>query len=209
MARKFLHGLVAGYALMAACVGATAQAGSVAVVSAELKNTLDSKKAKVGDAVVVALRKPAHLSDGRALPQGAQMAGKVTAVTPGGKGTDGSVTVMFDVLQVSGSPVKVQATLRGVSPAVAEGEQEEEVKLGALSMGGDAVGGTAAEHASATLKQNQGKPTTVTTGGAGSRIKDVDLATGDGASASGVFTGKGKNVKLDEGTVLTVVVVTQ
>lgn len=208
MAQSVLRGLVAGCALMAASVGAVAQAGSVAVVSVELKNSLDSKKAKIGDAVVVSLRKPAHLSDGRALPAGALVAGKVTAVTPSAKGTDGSVSILFDTMQISGAPAKVQVTLRGVSPAAGDGEGEDEVKLGALSMGGDAVGTTGAEHGSATLKQNQGK-STVTTGGSGSRIKDVDLAAGDGASASGVFTGKGKNVKLDEGTVMTVVVVTQ
>jgi hypothetical protein len=110
---------------VAAAPGFAFQGGSSAyptasrALSAEITSKLDTKNARVGEAVTAKTLAEATLGNGTTVPRGATLAGKVTAVQSksAGEGT-ASVTISFDQITPSkkAAPTSIHGVLVGVAP---------------------------------------------------------------------------------------------
>jgi hypothetical protein len=119
----------------AAAKGQQAQSSLAAgtAVNAELDKSLDSKKAKVGDAVT-ARTTEAVKEDGKVvLPKGSKLVGHLTRASARGKGDDDSTLgVQFDRAELkSGQEMAVQLTLQAIA-----------APPGVAAIGGDDLQGT-------------------------------------------------------------------
>jgi hypothetical protein len=88
-------------------------------VQGELEKKLDSKTAKVGDAVVVKTTEKATIADGLVIPKGSKIVGQVVDAQAAGKGSQNSkVTVLFDHAELkSGQNLPIKSVLQSVAPA--------------------------------------------------------------------------------------------
>lgn len=208
--KRFLPGSMMVLCFGSLLAGAMAHAQAVqiqlGVVSADLVTPLDTKKAKVGDAVSLTTRRTALLENGAELSKGTELVGKVSAVTPSAKGVDGSVTLVIDTVKLKGGAGEfaVTSVVRGVAPqppATVEGDISLEA---GLHMGdGSAVGGANEEKADVDKDRSEKNKTTLvkSTMALGSTIKGVDLVTPTDGANSATLSSKGKNVKVDAGAV--------
>lgn len=105
----------------AAGENAAAQAATATNVDAELKSTIDSKKAKAGDEVTAVTRSQAVLSNGTRLPKGTTLVGHVTEAAAYSKAAkESSVSFLFDQARLKdGSVMPIQAMVRGLRPSAA------------------------------------------------------------------------------------------
>jgi len=149
----------------AAQAGATAQGNAAAkgqsaqstlaagtVVNAELDKSLDSKKAKIGDAVTARTTEAVKEDSKVVLPKGTRLVGHLTRVSARGKGdNDSTLGVQFDRAELKGGQeVAVQLTLQAIAapPGVAAIGGDDLQGMGSSgapsSMGGaNRTGGTA------------------------------------------------------------------
>jgi hypothetical protein len=89
--------LVAGGATTAQTNGNTPSLASGTVLNAELNATLDSKKAKAGDAVIAHTTEAVKGDDKAAIPKGAKLVGHVTQSSARSKGdSDSALAIKFD-----------------------------------------------------------------------------------------------------------------
>lgn len=88
-------------------------------VKAELVNRLDSKKARVGDSVVVKTDEKVTAADGTEIPKGSKLVGHVALVHPHSKDAQNSqLALLFDQAQLkNGQSVPIKSTIEAVSPA--------------------------------------------------------------------------------------------
>jgi len=96
-----------------------AQAQSAPVLTAKFASKLDTKSAKVGDAVSAKTVKAAKAKDGTDLPKGSKLTGQVVAVQSNkdGNGT-ASVAIKFDQVELKdGTKVAVQGLIVAIGPA--------------------------------------------------------------------------------------------
>ncbi|NUQ28052.1 MAG: hypothetical protein HOQ35_06005 [Acidobacteriaceae bacterium] len=98
----------------------TAQAVQATNLDAELKSSLDSKKAKQGDQVTAVTKSAAVLNNGTTLPKGTTLIGHVTDAAAYTKqaGT-GSVTFLFDQAKTKeGNTIPIYAVVRDLKPSL-------------------------------------------------------------------------------------------
>jgi hypothetical protein len=118
-------------------------------VSGELAEKLDSKSAKIGDAVVVKTTQTAHTADGAVIPKGSRILGHVAEVKAHGKGSeDALLTVMFDRAELKGGQsIRIHSVIESVAPpvSVATSMDNEDSLAGGVggmrSSGGGRTGG--------------------------------------------------------------------
>jgi hypothetical protein len=149
---------VTGFAASVAICGATeaaaqaassstaAQSASASVtaqeavgVSAEFSRKIDSKNAKVGDAVEAKTTSDTRLSDGTALPRGSRLVGRVTDVQAKFKDNpDSRVSFTFDhaVLR-DGRQISIHAWMQSIAvPTVATAASGSDDMMSAPGLGG-------------------------------------------------------------------------
>ena len=117
---------------------ATASAAEASNVSAELTRKVDSKDAKVGDAVEGKTTSAARLADGTKLPKGTRLVGHITEVSPRSSAQKTSrLAFGFDrAVMRDGSEVPIHATLTSLSaPAPVAGADAGFADDAALSGG--------------------------------------------------------------------------
>jgi hypothetical protein len=190
----------------AAQAGATAQGGAAAkgqqaqsslaagtAVNAELDKSLDSKKAKVGDAVT-ARTTEAVKEDGKVvLPKGSRLVGHLTRVSARGKGdSDSTLGVQFDRAELKGGQeLAVQLTLQaiavppGVAPIGGDDLQGMGSSGAAGSMGGasrNGVGATAPVGGAVSGAASTAARTTGDVSGAATSTVNAAGATTQGAT---------------------------
>jgi hypothetical protein len=95
--------------------GRSVQLASGTQIAAQLQNTLDVRKAKVGDQVLFKTRK-ALKSDGQTLvDKGARLIGHVTGVAQRSKNRDGShITILFDRIENGSLSMPIVATITSI-----------------------------------------------------------------------------------------------
>jgi len=149
----------------AAVKGQQAQSSLAAgtAVNAELDRSLDSKKAKVGDAVIVRTTE-AVKEDGKVvLPKGTKLVGHLTRVSARGKGDgDSTLGVQFDRAELKGGQeMAVQLTLQAIA-----------APAGVAAIGGDDLQGMGSSGASSSMgganRTSVGPPVGGAVSGAGS-----------------------------------------
>lgn len=102
----------------ASATASSASAQSMTNVDATLRNSVDSKHAKAGDAVTAVTRSNSTLANGTKLPKGTQLMGHVTDATQYSKGAgSGAVSMVFDQARMkNGTTMPIHAVLRGITP---------------------------------------------------------------------------------------------
>lgn len=131
-------------------------------VNCELVSKLDSKSAKVGDAVVAKTMHKVHTAGGIVIPKGSRLVGHVTDVQAHGEGhADSSMTIAFDRAELKGGQtLAIHSLIESIAPPVsatsaASMDSEESISapmgggtaagsrsMGVSSGGGGLVGGT-------------------------------------------------------------------
>lgn len=88
------------------------------LLPASLTASLDSKKKKVGDEVVLKSVAIVHLADGRLIPRGAKIVGHVTQATSrSGSESQSSLGIVFDKIDLAdGSTLPVNGKILAVAP---------------------------------------------------------------------------------------------
>lgn len=114
-------------------------------VSGELESKLDSKTAKVGDAVIVKTRSAVKTADGTVIPKGARLVGHVTDVQAHGSGNaDSRIGLAFDRAEwKNGGSVAIHSVIEAVQPPVNLAAQDSGDVDGGIAapMGGGRAGG--------------------------------------------------------------------
>ena len=108
--------LILTLAALVAITAATAGAESAApVLLAKFVGALNTKAAKTGDAVVATTEKPAKMADGREIPKGSLIRGKVAAVTSktGGNGNS-TLAIKFDEIEVKGVTLPIEGQILAI-----------------------------------------------------------------------------------------------
>src|SRR5260370_17228372 len=134
--------------------GATAGSVEMRPVNGELVGNLDSKSAKVGDAVVVKTTQTARTSGGAVIPKGSRLVGHVTDVRAHSKASQESVlAVQFDQAELKGGQtMAIHSVIESISPsasatamAASSMDSEDSLVGGGMrsSGGGRASGGLA------------------------------------------------------------------
>lgn len=133
-----------------------ASSASLQPVNGELQNKLDSKSAKVGDAVVLKTTQAIRTADGTELPKGTRLIGHVTRVDRHrAKNDNGDLDIAFDrALLKSGRTVPVHSVIESVAPSpsamalanagnddMLDGPMAGPVGGGSSAMGGSMIGG--------------------------------------------------------------------
>jgi uncharacterized protein (DUF2147 family) len=162
-------------------------------INAELDKSLDSKKAKVGDAVT-ARTTEAIKEDGKVvLPKGTKLIGHVRRASARSKGDgDSTLAVQFDRAEMKGGqeiPVQLNVQAMAAAPGVAAIGGDDLQGMGSAGAGASAGGrGAAGGVASTVGGAASGAASTVprtTQGAAGTVNSTVNSTTGVAADASG------------------------
>jgi hypothetical protein len=162
-------------------------------INAELDKSLDSKKAKVGDAVT-ARTTEAIKEDGKVvLPKGTKLIGHVTRASARSKGdSDSTLAVQFDRAEIKGGQeISVQLNVQAMAaaPGVAAIGGDDLQGMGSAGAGGSAGGrGTAGGVAPTVGGAASGAASTVprtTQSATGTVNSTVDSTTSAAAGASG------------------------
>ncbi len=187
----------------AAASARAGQAGAAAVqttnISAELTDTMNSKKAKVGDAVSAKTLSAARISDGTTLPKGTKLMGHVTEVQArAGDQRDGHLSFIFDrAVLKDGQEVGIRATLRSITaPAMASAMANMDSDPTLSAGGGMSPGGVGAGGATSSGGRMGVGGLGRTAGSAGSTA-----GSAAGSTVGGVTNGIGSDVGDVGGTV--------
>jgi len=167
--------------------GGGTQATIHVLIPAPLGSSLDSKKLKSGDEVVVKTTANLALSNGTIIPRGTKVIGHVTEAKARSKGdSESSLTIAFDKLALpEGKTMDISGVIRALAPDLRD-----------ASPGGGGVGYTDLQQATYSPSVSAA-PRSVprlnedSVGVVG--IKDLQL------SSDGVLTSSSKSVKLDSG----------
>lgn len=226
------YGILAGAILAAVAMVAAAQTEPGAVtlpsgtaVIAELNSSVDSKKAKVGDKVEAHTTEEIKYAGKIIVPKGAKLEGHVTEATARSKGDSGStLAIQFDkAIAKKGEEIPLNVAILAIAAALPD------FSGGAPGSGSDSRGGAAtgngspmgsshtptATPATPTFPDGAADATMGSNGAAQLSAKsrgvyglnDLKLmaASSNGSQAT-VMTSSGKNVHLDGGTRLLLVV---
>lgn len=207
----------------AASVGSGIAAGTH--VSGQLQNSLDVKRAKVGDRVLLKTTKAVKQNGQTVIAKGSTLAGRVTSVQKQLKGNaSSSLGVAFDTLQQSGRQIPINAVITSVLSAqtaasVANdevqsdtfGSSSTQTSTRSSSGNGGLLGGvtnTVGNVASTTTQtvggvvDTTGRAVGSTTRTVGNSVKGLTISQSTSASAQGGSTlnMNGGNLHLDKGT---------
>ncbi|HMF53910.1 MAG TPA: hypothetical protein VK593_06145 [Edaphobacter sp.] len=216
---------------------ASQQAAQVQVqaasVSAELTKSIDTKKAKVGDAVNAKTTSPAKLPDGTDLPKGTKLVGNVVEVTPKSKDQKNSHLVLAlnravmkdgQEMPIRSAVTSMTASAGGAGGAMAMspgssagsgggGGGGSAAGAGAGGGGGSAGGGASSSPApSAPMMSDSGSQAQPAVGAmlknaqdrvAVGNMPNVMLSAPTTPESAGVLDAAGQNISLDSGTKLT------
>lgn len=169
--------------------GTTSAGKTHGTFTVELTKTLDSKKAKVGDAVEAKLIAGITLPNGTMVPRGTKVVGHVTEAKARSKSeSESSLGIVFDKFVRSGGE---DTPVNGVIQAVAPNPDEE------LSTGGG-VGYTDLKQATTAgaAPDTRKGPTPILN----DQSQGVLGMKGMQLGPQGVITSSGKDVKLDSGS---------
>jgi hypothetical protein len=87
----------------------------MANVTANVDKTIDSKKAKAGDAFSAKTTSGTTLNDGTNIPAGSELVGQVVSAVPSEHKSDGSLVVTIDKVQIKGGKeIAVKAVIASV-----------------------------------------------------------------------------------------------
>ena len=133
-------------------------------VKGELVSKLDSKKAKVGDSVVVKTDEKLTAADGTEIPKGSKLIGHVALVHPHSKDTQNSqMALLFDQAQLkNGQSMPIKSTIEAVSPAEASGgagAADQFAAVPAGPTGGGSTGGGGAMSGGGKTSGSSAAPT--------------------------------------------------
>ena len=191
-----------------------ASVSSAAGFNAELNTSVDSKKAKTGDAVVAHTTETTKSNGQVVFPKGTKLVGHVTQATARAKGgSDSSLGVVFDkAVLKNGQEIPIQATIQAIAVAPSSvpvpggypdsmGDTGAPVTnpgtgasrgpvAGVASTAGEATGNLAATATDKAANVGQAAPSTVNA--AGSATANAG-ATG-GLSSSGQLTSNSRGV---------------
>lgn len=180
----------------ASALSAPAQSSAPAVL-AKFAGNLNTKSAKVGDAIAAKTTKAAKAKDGTEIPKGSKLDGKVIAVqsVKDGNGTS-SLAIKFDQVEVKGSaPVPIQGLIVAIAPSSDSGG----------GMGFDSVLGRGGVGSSPGLDPNTGAEHSGTASGdipKGSTLEGVALGTNLDAQGASELRGIKRDIKLDSNVVI-------
>lgn len=192
------------------------QSGSLAAgtaVNAELSQSIDSKKAKEGDAVTAHTTEAVKSGEKVVIPKGSKLVGHITRATARAKGdADSALAVQFDrAILKNGQEMPLQVTLQ----ALASGEPVVPVTgddlqgAGSVAGGGTASGGAAGRGATGGVSSTIGgaasgaastvpRTTQNATGAVNSTVGGAANATsagaGTGLNAAGQLTSTSRGV---------------
>jgi hypothetical protein len=165
-------------------------------VLSELTTNVDSKKSKVGDRVTAKTLNPLKLDDGRLLPRGTVLFGKVTQAQPKSRG-GATLAILFDQVSLTGTdPMLVRGVIAAVAPAPSLSDGGASNDALPLGSGGDPKG----RMASMAGTNFGGDPSALPPIQPGSGIKGVFLSPAAAADGSSVLSAPDKEIKLDKGT---------
>jgi hypothetical protein len=196
-------------------------------LNAELNSSVDSKKAKVGDKVEAHTTEEIKYAGKTIVPKGAKLEGHVTEATARSKGDSGStLAIQFDkAMPKKGEEIPLHVAILAIAapqrdfPGASPGSGSEPIiGGGAPTAAGSPMGsshtptatpGTPSNPAGAadsTMEPNGGAPLSAKSRGVYG-LGDLKLmAASSGAGQTTVITSNGKNVHLDGGTRLLLVV---
>jgi hypothetical protein len=207
---------------------AASQVGEVmlasnAAVTAQLQNSLDVKKARVGDEVLLRTTRAVKQNGKTVIEKGATLVGRVTEVSRKAKGTAGSsISAVFDRLRQNGSEMPVTAFITSVvqTSANASGTSDDawastaassNSSAGASTGGGGLLGGVtstvggvantatgALGGVTGTAGSATGGVTRVVSGPL--RGLSVSQSTSASANGSSTLSMPGRDLKLEKGT---------
>jgi len=203
--------------------GKTVNIASGTRLAGELQNTIDVRKAKVGDEVVLKTTQ-AIKSEGRTIVnKGARLIGRVTEVSEKTEANGESrVGIMFDRLESGSLEVPIAASIATVSKSHANASINDQAASG-IDAGGsssastrpsgnvvggvvggvtNAVGGVVNTTSTATSDVLGGTTTAV-----GRSLGRIQISESTDASASGgsVLSLRGENLRVEKGTTFTLV----
>ena len=166
---------------------ASASAAQASDVSAELTKKIDSKNAKVGDAVEAKTTGAVRLADGTRLPKGTRLIGHVTEVSrKSSEEKTSSLAFGFDhAILRDGREVPIRATLMSLSapaPMTAGGGFSDDSAMGG-GMGSMGGGGIMSARGGGLLG-GAGSAVRGTTGLAGGAVNSVATTTGNAGTAA-------------------------
>jgi hypothetical protein len=204
---------------------ATASAGSsissAVNVTGTLTNSIDAKKAKVGDEVVLKTTSAIKQNGQVIVAKGSRLVGRVTEVQKKAKGSaDSSVSLVFDSIVQNGSSLPINATITSIiasTTSVSAGEDlwanssTSSTSSAGSSSGGGLLGGvtnTAGGLLSTTTNAvgSVAGTATNTVGGAtglvSTTVKGLSVTNSTSASAEGgsTLSMKGRDLQLENGT---------
>lgn len=120
------------------------------ILPVQLNSSLSSAKSRAGDTVRAHLMQDVPLADGRKIPRGSKLFGKVTAVAAGANGGS-EISFRFDELRIRQQTFPLTTNLRAIAgfvevedahlPIMSSGEGEVYRWLPTVQIGGDAVYG--------------------------------------------------------------------
>lgn len=203
--------------------GKTISIESGTQIAAQLQNSLNIEKAKVGDQVVLKTTQAVKQNGETVIAKGSKLIGRVSEVQARTKEAAMSkVGIVFDRLQQDGSSMPIQATIVSVTRAstnTAPGDDLQSdisgsgsTSASARSSGGGGllggVGSTVGGVVNTTTQTVGGVANTVgstagsATGTVGGTLRGIQISNSTDASASGGSTLSlaGGNLKLDQGT---------
>jgi len=167
---------------------AAASAAEATSVSAELTKKLDTKNAKVGDAVLARTTKTATLADGTKLPRGTKLIGKVTEVQARSRAekTSHIAFALDHAVMRDGREVPVHAVLTSVTGASALAGSNDDLSasspMGGVAGGGNAQGVVRAPGGGGLLG-GVGSPVGGVMGGAANTVGEAGGAVRSGAGS--------------------------
>ena len=167
------------------------------VLLAKFAGNLNTKSAKVGDAIAAKTTKAAKLKDGTELPKGSKLDGKVIAVqsVKDGNGTS-SLAIKFDQAEVKGgAPVAIQGLIVSIAPSPDSGG----------GVGFDSVLGRGGVGSSPGLDPNTGAEHGGTANGdipKGSTLEGVALGTNLDAQGASELRGIKRDIKIDSNVMI-------
>lgn len=230
---RMRYGILVGaiFAVVATAAAAQTEPGAVTLpsgtaVNAELNSSVDSKKAKVGDKVEAHTTEEIKYAGRIIVPKGAKLEGHVTEATARSKGDSGStLAIQFDrAIAKKGEEIPLNVAILAIAAPLPD------FSGGAPGSGSDPRGGGGAPTANGSPMGTSHAPTATpgtpnypgaadgTMGANGAAqlsaksrgvygLSDLKLmAASSDAGQTTVITSSGKNVRLDGGTRLLLVV---
>jgi len=177
---------------------------------AQLDNTLDTKKAKQGEAVTAKLEENVQVPDAQALPKNTVLEGHVDQVQASDHKSDSMMVVTFDKAKLKdGQELPIKATILAVSePALMQQEAAggapasagAPMPSGGPGGSGPAGGSSASTPSAPNQPMNAAQASSSPQPAAQNGVPDVTLKSDIHDHNSATFMSRGKNVHVPDGT---------